>query len=213
MGKDGQMHSIVKTYSLRQAAHEWEDNHNCRIISPSQRETFKTPQQVPQSRDPSPGRQAPRTPASGLPFRRGRGRLHASSAHKLSHAPSPGIWGVIWKEPGQISLLIWESLPEGQEATGTPSGDTDAGGSHLGELIHHEDAGAEKHHFRVPPLATISTLPTSRLAPALLMHRPGLACQHTESSWPCHHTEGPCSLRRRHPYTMWGSPHGSLLLW
>ena len=50
-----------------------------------------------------------------------------------------------------------------------------------GNLFDHKDTGAEKHHFGVPPLATISTLPTSRLAPALLMHIPGLACQHTGS--------------------------------
>ena len=44
-----------------------------------------------------------------------------------------------------------------------------------------------------------------------IMHIPGLACQHTKSSWPCHHRR-PCSLQKRHPTPCDGSPHGSLLL-
>lgn len=36
------MHGTVKTYNLRQAAHKWGDNHNCRVTLPRERERFKT---------------------------------------------------------------------------------------------------------------------------------------------------------------------------
>ena len=132
------MHSTVKTYNLRQAAHKWEDNHNCRIILPKERE-IQDPQQVPQSRDPLPGRQAPRTSGSDLPFRRARRlweietpllectqNLTCSESRHMG-SDLKGAWSNFLANLGE--------LPEGQEATGTPSGDTDAGGSHLGELI------------------------------------------------------------------------------
>lgn len=41
------MHGTVKTYNLRQAAHKWGDNHNCRVTLPREREReVQDPQQV-----------------------------------------------------------------------------------------------------------------------------------------------------------------------
>ena len=64
-----------------------------------------------------------------------------------------------------------ESLPERQEATETPHGDIDTRGSHIQELIYHEDTGTGKHHSRVLLLASQSQgayLPTNQLAAVLL---------------------------------------------
>ena len=154
MGKEGQMHSTVKTYNLRQAAHKWEDNHNCRIILPKERE-IQDPQQVPQSRDPLPGRQAPRTSGSDLPFRRARRlweietpllectqNLTCSESRHMG-SDLKGAWSNFLANLGE--------LPEGQEATGTPSGDTDAGGSHLGELIWPQGHWCWEAPFWSPP--------------------------------------------------------------
>ena len=46
-----------------------------------------------------------------------------------------------------------ESLPERQEATGTPAGDTDPEGWHFWErLLLHKDTGAGELHFGILPL-------------------------------------------------------------
>ena len=42
-------------------------------------------------------------------------------------------------------MLTLESLLERQQEAGAHPGDTDAGGSRLGSLSHHEDTGAGKH--------------------------------------------------------------------
>lgn len=47
----------------------------------------------------------------------------------------------------RIYLLISESLPERQKATGTPLGTEMLAAAILGSSLYHEDTGAGKHHF------------------------------------------------------------------
>ena len=174
------MHSIVKTYSLRQAAHEWEDNHNCRIISPSQRETFRTPQQVPQSKDPSPGRQAPRTPASGLPFRRVRGlwemetpRLECTQTLTCSesrHMGSglKGAWSNFLANLGE-----------------PPRGEGGNWDSQRGHRCWGQSFGGT--YFTTRTLMLRSTISESPLWIPSALYPPAGWHQHTENSWPCHY--------------------------
>ena len=61
------------------------------------------------------------------------------------------MWGK--KSLGKAYLLIWESLLESQEATGTHPGDTDTGSSHFGELLVPCGQSADKRHFVILPLA------------------------------------------------------------
>ena len=72
-----------------------------------------------------------------------------------------------------------------------------------GNLFDHKDAGADKHHLGVPPTPRLP----SALSPPADWHQlcsciPGLACQHNESSWPCHHRR-PMQPTEEAPYTVW----------
>lgn len=105
-------------------------------------------------------------------------------------------------------MLIWENLPEGQEATGTPSGNTDAGGT-MGNLSDHKDTGATSTIWSPPP------------PPGSHQHSPhqqtGTSSAHAYQALPASilkvvgpaTTEGPCSSQRRHPTLCNWPPHGS----
>ena len=53
---------------------------------------------------------------------------------------------------GQTHLLILDSFPERQEASGAPPRDIDAGGNHFWEFILLQGTDAHKVHCGVHPL-------------------------------------------------------------
>ena len=198
------MHGTVKTYNLRQAAHKWGDNHNCRVTRPRERERERgsRPTAGSPSRDSSPGRRAPRT--SGLPFRRARG-LWEIGTPLLECTQNPTCPKS--QHMGSDLKGAWSNfLPNlGEPPRGT--GGLLVGTQMLvaaiwGNLFDHKDAGADKHHLGVPPTPRLP----SALSPPADWHQlcsciPGLACQHTESSWPCHHRR-PMQPTEEAPYTV-----------
>lgn len=72
-----------------------------------------------------------------------------------------------------------------------------------GNLSDHKDTGAGISPILSPPTPRLP----SALSPPADWHQlcsgiPGLACQHTESSWPCHHRRL-MQPTEEAPYTVW----------
>ena len=83
-------------------------------------------------------------------FRRARGLEETDTPllkgmHKTSHVPSASAE----RNLGQTYLLILESHPERQAATGTHPGDGDA----VADIFESSSSSTGKQHFEIIPLA------------------------------------------------------------
>lgn len=125
-----------QTYNLRQAAHKWGDNHTCRVILPRERGSRPT---AGLSRPEILTRET--EPPEHLVFLSGELRLWEIGTPLLECTQNPTCpksqhMGSDLKGGWSNFLANLGEPPRGTgEQLGLPSGNTDAGGSHLGELI------------------------------------------------------------------------------
>ena len=75
------------------------------------------------------------------------------STHEISHALGFRAEGIIRKNLRQTHLLVLESFPERQKATGVHYRYTDADSSDYGPSFYHVGNGAGKCHCGILPLA------------------------------------------------------------
>ena len=140
---------IVKTHTLKEVIHQWEDYHNCQgCDNPcpfSQWARGLSPTSALEVNDLVPARQAPRNVwiwrQAGLVYRRA-GALQETEALLLkacggSHVLQGLAWGPE-RSQGQTHLVILASLLERQKAAGTATAGGDAGSKHLRELVPPE---------------------------------------------------------------------------